>query len=67
MKNQDMNKRRFKRAAQLNRTKAIFLTIVFHIVLIGGIAIATGADWKQYMPDFLKVETVETPPAESPA
>jgi hypothetical protein len=62
-----MNERRFKRAAQLNRTKAVFLTILFHIVLIGGIAIATGADWKELVPDFLKTERVESPTAESPA
>ncbi|MCG8327939.1 MAG: hypothetical protein MI974_09660 [Chitinophagales bacterium] len=49
-----MTNRRFKRAAQLNRTKAVFFTVAFHVMLLGGIAYSTDADYESYMPDVVK-------------
>ena len=49
-----MTNRRFKRAAQLNRTKAVFFTVAFHIAFLGGIAYSTNADYESYMPDVVK-------------
>jgi hypothetical protein len=49
-----MTNPKFKRAAQLNRTKAILFTAAFHILLFG--AITSGADMKveSFLPDVVK-------------
>ena len=45
---------KFERAARARRAKAVFFTILFHILLIAGIAYSTGADLEQYTPEFVK-------------
>jgi len=49
-----MTNYRFKKAAKKNRAKAVFFTILFHLVLLGGIAYSTGADVEVYIPDVLQ-------------
>lgn len=45
---------KFERAARARRAKAVFFTILFHILLIAGIAYGTGADMDKYTPEFVK-------------
>ncbi len=45
---------KFERAARARRAKAVFFTILFHILLIAGIAYGTGADLEKYTPEFVK-------------
>ncbi|MCB0548434.1 MAG: hypothetical protein KDD19_12710 [Phaeodactylibacter sp.] len=45
---------KFERAARARRAKAVFFTILFHILLIAGIAYGTGAELDKYTPEFVK-------------
>ena len=45
---------KFERAASARRAKAVFFTILLHILLIGGIAYSTGVDMGKYTPEFVK-------------
>lgn len=45
---------KFEQAARARRAKAVFFTILFHILLIGAIAYGTGGDMEKYAPDFVK-------------
>jgi len=45
---------KFERAASARRAKAVFFTILFHILLIGAVAYGTGADLEKYTPEFVK-------------
>ncbi len=46
--------RKSRKAASAHRATAIFFTILFHVVLIGGIAYSTGADMEKYTPEIVK-------------
>ncbi|MBR9921112.1 MAG: hypothetical protein GYB31_09755 [Bacteroidetes bacterium] len=41
------------RRARANRRKAVFLTIVFHVILIGGIAYSSNSNLSDLVPDFI--------------
>ena len=45
---------KFERAARARRAKAVFFTILLHLLLIAGIAYSTGADMDMYTPEFVK-------------
>lgn len=45
---------KFERAASARRATAVFFTILFHLLLIGGIAYSTGVDMNKYTPEFVK-------------
>lgn len=50
-----MNNYRFERSARRNRRKALYATILFHLVLIGGLAYATsGASLEKILPVKVK-------------
>lgn len=49
-----MYHRQFERAARLNRSKAIFFTIVFHVILLGVLASGSKGDWQKYLPSALQ-------------
>lgn len=48
-----MRNDRSNRSARVNRRKAIFLTVLFHIVLIGGLTIGTNGELIDLVPDFV--------------
>lgn len=62
---------KFERAARARRAKAVFFTILFHILLIAGIAYGAGADVEKYTPEFVKtllgMEGDEAPTASAEA
>ena len=45
----------FERAARKRRTKAVFLTVLFHLVLIGSIAyFSAGPEWQEQLPAIIQ-------------
>ena len=46
-----MSASKFRRAAQFNRAKAVFFTVIFHVLLIGALFYGGEAKIKQYVPD----------------
>ncbi|HMQ49865.1 MAG TPA: hypothetical protein PKA00_20595 [Saprospiraceae bacterium] len=49
-----MYHRQFERAARLNRSKAIFFTLVFHVILLGALASGSKGDWQKYLPSAVQ-------------
>ena len=49
-----MEHRKFAKAARINRAKAIFWTVAFHVVLLGGLVAYTGGELANYFPEFVK-------------
>lgn len=48
------SQRKFKIAAQFNKVKAFFVTVLIHIAIIGTIAYSNNQDVTEYLPDFVK-------------
>ncbi len=46
-----MTAHKFQRAARYNRAKAVFFTVVFHALVIGGIFYSGEGKLKQYIPE----------------
>lgn len=49
-----MYRHQFERTARKNRHKAIFLTILFHVLLLGAIASSGDIKLEKYIPDTVK-------------
>jgi hypothetical protein len=47
----------FERNARRNRTKALFFTVAFHALLLGGILYSGNVEWRDYVPDVV-LETI---------
>jgi hypothetical protein len=60
---------RFERNARRSRQKALYVTIFFHLLILGGLAFySSGADWRAYVPEALKTSLgIEEPKAENVA
>ncbi len=58
---------RFERNARRSRQKALYVTIFFHLLILGGLAFySSGADWRDYVPEALKTSLgIEAPQAEN--
>lgn len=64
----------FERAARKRRTKAVVLTILFHMFLIGGLAyLSAGPGWQEQLPAVVQewfglepAEQASAPAAEVP-
>lgn len=63
----------FEKNARRNRSKALFFTIAFHALLLGGIYMSGDADIEEYIPDVVQEwigmdeETVANLPEEKEA
>lgn len=44
----------FEKNARRNRSKALFFTIAFHAILLGGIFMTGDADLEDYIPDVVQ-------------
>ncbi len=63
-----MNNYRFERTARLNRQKALYATILFHLLLIGGLAYtASGASLEKILPAKVKEVLGMEQPAQATA
>jgi len=49
-----MRNKNFELAEKTQKTKALFLSVVLHIVLFSGIALVSGADKDAFIPDQLE-------------
>ncbi len=49
-----MRNKNFELAEKAQKTKALFLSVVLHIVLFSGLAIVSGADKNAFIPDQLE-------------
>lgn len=43
----------FEKYARRNRSKAVFFTVAFHALLLGGILYSGDVEWKEYVPDVV--------------
>ncbi len=49
-----MQNRKFKRAARINRTKAFFITLIFHVIAIGAFMNEDAyAELARWLPDMV--------------
>lgn len=48
-----MQNRYWEKAARANRRKAVVLTVLFHLALLGGLALGTHAKLTEFIPDFI--------------
>ena len=48
------NNKKFARAAQFRRVKAVFITLLFHAALFAAVTQGTNGEYEKLLPDFVK-------------